>query len=168
MSGSLSFWHEIDSAARRSEVILSGVAVEAKQMAGQTAPRLAKRIVVVHNGLPVDALAAREDMGEFGIVAHAGGLTAAGGRAALRRFPPRCGGCAGRAVLPKTRGRERRWCSRRRSARRPTTASASTPFSADFIVGTKHSNFFQKLGNEGMRCMLFRREMQEKANFAKK
>ena len=89
-------------------------------------------------------------------------------RAARRRFPPRCADCAGRAALPRTRGRERRWCSRRRSARRPTTASASTPFSADFIVGTKHSNFFQKLGNEGMRCMLFRREMQGKANFVKK
>ena len=49
-----------------------------------------------------------------------------------------------------------------------TTASASTPFSADFIVGTKHSNFFQKLGNKGMRCMLFRHEMQGKTNFAKK
>ena len=89
-------------------------------------------------------------------------------RAARRRFPPRCADCAGRAAPPRTRGRERRWCSRRRSARRPTTASASTPFSADFIVGTKHSNFFPKMGNKGMRCMLFRREMQEKANFAKK
>ena len=44
-------------------------------MAGQTAPRLAKRIVVVRNGLPVDALAAREDLSKLGIVAHAGGLT---------------------------------------------------------------------------------------------
>ena len=49
-------------------------------MAGQMAPRLAKRIVVVRDGLPVDALAAREDLGELGIVAHAGGLTAAGGK----------------------------------------------------------------------------------------
>ena len=68
-----------DPAARRSEVVLPGVAVEAEQMAGQIAPRLAKRIVVVRDGLPVDALAAREDLGELGIVAHAGGLTAAGG-----------------------------------------------------------------------------------------
>ena len=35
-------------------------------------------------------------------------------------------------------------------------------------VTTVYSNFFPKMGNKGMRCMLFRREMQEKANFAKK
>ncbi len=75
-----SFLVWIDSAARRSEVVLPGVAVEAEQMAGQIAPRLAKRIVIVRDGLPVDALAAREDLGELGIVAHAGGLTAAGGK----------------------------------------------------------------------------------------
>ena len=82
-------------------------------------------------------------------------------------FPPAAAAAQNAPYLQNQRTRKAVVLTRRRSARRPTTASASTPFSADFIIGTKHSNFFRKLGNEGMRCMLFRREMQEKMNFAK-
>ena len=57
-------------------------------MAGQTAPRLAKRIVVVRDGLPVDALAAREDLGGLLTVSYRDRTTATVTVTAEHALPP--------------------------------------------------------------------------------